>query len=159
LAAGEYTVQAVFATNRDINLPFAPGNRFSKRKKVKLDAATDTTIALLLDNGRGTDASVPKETATHKYLSLSSKLLSDFHGRSMVYRVGVVLPTNFQKEPAKKYGLVVHIGGFGTRYTQMAGIAPDPRFVQILPDGAGPWGDPYQVDSANNGPYGQALTT
>ena len=63
------------------------------------------------------------------------------------------------KEPAKKYGLVVHIGGFGTRYTEAAGIAPDPRFVQILPDGAGPWGDPYQVDSANNGPYGQALTT
>jgi hypothetical protein len=31
--------------------------------------------------------------------------------------------------------------------------------VQILPDGAGPFGDPYQVDSANNGPYGQALTT
>ncbi len=31
--------------------------------------------------------------------------------------------------------------------------------MQILVDGAGPWGDPYQVDSANNGPYGQALTT
>jgi hypothetical protein len=159
LAAGEYTVQAVFATSRDINLPLAPGNRFSKRLKVKLDPATDTVVALLLDNGRGGDSAVPKETATHKYLSLPSKLLSDFHGHPMAYRVGVVLPTNFQKEPAKKYGLVVHIGGFGTRYTGAAGIAPDPRFVQILPDGAGPWGDPYQVDSANNGPYGQALTT
>jgi hypothetical protein len=27
-----------------------------------------------------------------------------------------------------------------------------------LPDGAGPFGDPYQVNSANNGPYGSALT-
>jgi S-formylglutathione hydrolase FrmB len=30
--------------------------------------------------------------------------------------------------------------------------------VQILTDGAGPFGDPYQVNSANNGPYGDALT-
>ena len=37
-------------------------------------------------------------------------------------------------------------------------MRPDPRFVQIVPDGAGPFGDPYQVDSANNGPYGEALT-
>ena len=37
-------------------------------------------------------------------------------------------------------------------------MTPDPRFVQIVPDGAGPFGDPYQVDSANNGPYGAALT-
>jgi hypothetical protein len=27
-----------------------------------------------------------------------------------------------------------------------------------MPDGAGPYGDPYQVDSDNNGPYGAALT-
>jgi hypothetical protein len=52
----------------------------------------------------------------------------------------------------------VNIGGFGTRYTSAAGRAGDPRFVQIIPDGAGPFGDPYQVDSDNNGPYGKALT-
>ena len=69
----------------------------------------------------------------------------------------VVLPKNFAKEPEKKYGLIVHVGGFGTRYTGVRGIAPDPRFVQILPDGAGPFGDPYQVNSANNGPWGKAL--
>ena len=37
LPAGEYTVQAVFATNRDVNLPFAPGNRYCMPAKVKLD--------------------------------------------------------------------------------------------------------------------------
>ena len=76
----------------------------------------------------------------------------------MEFRVGVVLPTDFEKEPEKKYGLLVDIGGFGTRYTSAARMTPDPRFVQIVPDGAGPFGDPYQVDSANNGPYGAALT-
>lgn len=158
LPAGEYTVQAVFATNRDINLPFAPGNRYCDPVKVKLDSAAGTVVTLTLDKGLGKGEEVPKDTATHKYLSLPSKLLSDFHGRPMVHRVGVVLPEGFAKEPDKKYGLIVYIGGFGTRYTGAAGIPADPRFVQILLDGAGPFGDPYHVDSANNGPCGEALT-
>ncbi|MCE9564856.1 MAG: esterase [Planctomycetes bacterium] len=159
LPAGEYTVQAIFATNRDINLPHAPGNRYCTPVKVKLDPIAGTTITLTLDKGLGAQEMVPKETATHKYLSIPSKLLSDFHGRPMVYRVGVVLPENFAKDANKKYGLIVDIGGFGTRYTHAAEIESDSRFVQIVPDGAGPYGDPYQVDSANNGPYGAALTT
>jgi len=159
LPAGEYTVQAVFATNRDITLPFAPGNRYSKPAKVKLDPAIGTTVTLTLDQGFGKAEVEPKATATHKFHSIPSKLLSDFHGRPMVYRVGVALPGNFEKEPEKKYALLVNIGGFGSRYTQITAFRPDPRFVQILPDGAGPFGDPYHVDSANNGPYGAAFTT
>jgi hypothetical protein len=157
LPAGEYTAQAIFATNRDINLPNAPGNRRSAVTRFKYDPAAGATVALTLDGKF--EETVPKDTATYKYLSIPSKLLSDFHGRPMVYRVAVVLPENFANEPDKKYGLVVNIGGFGSRYSGGRGIRPDPRFVQIMPDGAGPYGDPYQVDSANNGPYGQALTT
>src|SRR5262245_8487468 len=156
LPAGEYSVQAIFATNRDINLPNAPGNRYCDPVTVKLDPAAGTTVNLTLD--RAYQEKAPKETKTVKYLKLPSKLLSDFHGRPMEFRVGVVLPPDFDKEPDKKYGLVVDIGGFGTRYTAAARLNPDPRFVQIVPDGAGPFGDPYQVDSANNGPYGAALT-
>jgi hypothetical protein len=157
LTAGDYTAQAVFATNRDINLPSAPGNRYSSPVPVKLDPVAGTTVRLTLD--KTYEERKPKDTATHKYLHLPSKLLSAFHGRPMVYRVGVVLPPNFDTEADKKYALLVHIGGFGARYTGAARYAPDPRFVQILLDGAGPFGDPYHVDSANNGPYGEALTT
>jgi S-formylglutathione hydrolase FrmB len=32
-----------------------------------------------------------------------------------------------------------------------------PRFILLQLDGAGPLGDPYYVNSANNGPYGDAL--
>jgi hypothetical protein len=159
LPAGEYTVQAVFVVNRDINLPTAPGNRTSKPLRLKLDAVAGTTVTLTLSRGLGQTTTEPKTTATHKFLSIPSKRLSEFHGRPMEYRVGVVLPPRFAEEPEKKYGLVVDIGGFGTRYTETTGIRPDPRFVQILPDGAGPYGDPYHVDSANNGPYGEAFTT
>jgi hypothetical protein len=156
LPAGEYTVQAIFACNRDVNLPDAPGNRYCDPVRVQLDPKAGTTVKLTLDKAFAEDRA--RETATHKYLKLPSKLLSDFHGRPMAYRVGVVLPPDFEKEPNRKYALIVHIGGFGTRYTDAAGIAPDRRFVQVLLDGAGPYGDPYQVNSANNGPYGDALT-
>jgi Putative esterase len=70
----------------------------------------------------------------------------------------VVLPPDFDKQPNQKYALHVHVGGFGTRYTSAQRMRPDPRLVQVVLDGAGPFGDPYQVDSANNGPYGAALT-
>ena len=33
-----------------------------------------------------------------------------------------------------------------------------PQFILLQLDGAGPFGDPYQVNSANNGPYGDAIT-
>ncbi len=157
LPPGQYTVQAIFVTNRDINLPMAPGNLYSAVTKVKVDPQSETPIKLTLD--RIVPYDLLEESATHKYLTLSSKLLSKFHGRPMYYRVGVVLPVEFDQSSDKKYGLAVHIGGFGTRYASAGEIQPDPRFVQILPDGAGPFGDPYQVDSANNGPYGAALTT
>lgn len=155
LPAGDYTVQAVFAFNRDVNLPDAPGNRYCDPVKVKLDPKAGTVVKLTLDKTYAEE--VPAETATHKYLKLPSKLLSDFHRRPMAYRVGVVLPPNFEAEKTGKYALLVRIGGFGTRYTHAEGVAPDPRFVQLLLDGAGPFGDPYQVNSANNGPYGDAL--
>ena len=156
LPPGEYSVQAAFLTNPDINLPNAPGNRFSEPIDVKLDVAAGTTVTLTLNRAHEDD--VPKASATHKYLQIPSKLLSDFHGKPVSYRVGVVLPPNFAKEADEKYALLVDIGGFGTRYTHAREIEPDSRFVQIVPDGAGPLGDPYQVNSANNGPYGDALT-
>ncbi|MFO0804603.1 MAG: alpha/beta hydrolase-fold protein [Gemmataceae bacterium] len=151
LPPGEYAVQAILMTNPDINLPDAPGNLYGEPVNVKLG---DGPITLTLDRVR--KQNIPKDTATHKYLSIPSKLLSDFHGRPVSYRVGVVLPKNHANETAA-YALLVDIGGFGTRYTDAAKLEPDPRFIQIVPDGAGPLGDPYQVNSANNGPYGDAL--
>lgn len=156
LPAGEYSVQAIFAFNRDINLPDAPGNRYCDPVKVKLDPKAGTVVKLTLDKAYAERK--PADTKTHKYHVISSKLLSDFHGRPMVYRVGVVLPPNFDADADKKYALHVHIGGFGSRYTGAGRMRPDPRFVQIHLDGAGPFGDPYHVNSANNGPCGDALT-
>jgi hypothetical protein len=170
LKTGEYFVQAVFDYNPDIRLPTAPGNLFSDPIAVKLDPAQGGVVKLEL-NRRQPDEQPPPETELVKYVKLKSELLSKFHGRPMYLRAGVILPRDFAKQKDMKYPLRVHIGGFGTRYTAVSRMLSGrgefgrtwladgtPPFILLLLDGAGPFGDPYQVNSDNNGPYGDAVT-
>lgn len=160
LPAGEYTVQAVFDFSRDLRLPNAPGNLFSKPKKLTLDPGNTGPVSLELTDAEPAEK-LPADGEFTRFLKFRSELLSKFHGRDMFLRVGVVLPRDFDTQPEKKFPLLVSIGGFGTRYTgvqRSRPMADGPSFVRILLDGAGPFGDPYQVNSANNGPYGDAVT-
>ncbi|HKI21095.1 MAG TPA: alpha/beta hydrolase-fold protein, partial [Isosphaeraceae bacterium] len=74
-------------------------------------------------------------------------------------------------QPERRYPVRVHSGGYGARFTEVgpmmtpgagfhrAWMAGDtPPMILIHLDGAGLLGDPYQVDSANHGPYGAAIT-
>lgn len=161
LPRGDYFVQAVFDTNVDLKSPRAPGNLFSRPQKVTLDPARVDTVRILLTD-QVPPEQPPPDTARVKFLKLPSKLLSAFHGRPMFLRAGVVLPRDFDREPQRRYPLRVHIGGYGTRYTAarfLAGRDDGAKpFVVLHLDGAGPYGDPYQVNSANNGPFGDAIT-
>jgi hypothetical protein len=169
LPAGEYSAQAVFDTNLDLRLPNAPGNCYSRAQRVVLDPAHPGIVKLELTEKIPAEQ-LPPQTDNVKYVKLQSRLLSDFFGRTMYLRAGIILPQGYQQEPNRRYPLRVHIGGYGTRFTQVQGmmsggefrqtwLAGDtPRMIFLLLDGAGPFGDPYQVNSANNGPYGDAVT-
>ncbi len=157
LPAGEYSVQAAFDWSADLRLPNAPGNLYSVAKRVTLDPAKGGTVHLELTKQMPPDAP-PKDTDRVRYLRFPSKQLSAFHKRPYVLRAGVVLPEGFGSEPDRKYPLVVFIGGYGTRYTMAGHFRPPLPVVTLVLDGAGPYGDPYQVNSANNGPYGDAIT-
>jgi hypothetical protein len=170
LPRGEYVVQAVLRVNRDLNRLDAPGNLFSKPKRVTLDPAKGDAVEVALTEQEPADE--PPEGAEYvRFVKLRSELLSKFHGRPMYLRAGVVLPDGFEKEADRRYPLRVQTGGYGTRYTEVRGMMRDgsgfrktwladgaPRFVLLLLDGAGPFGDAYQVNSDNNGPYGDAVT-
>ena len=158
LPPGDYTAQAVLMTNRDLHLVSAPGNLYSKPTPIRLgEASAEQTLTL---TEQTPPERLPGDTERVKYLKLPSKLLSDFHGRPMFYRAAVILPSSFADEPNRRYPLRVHIGGYGTRFTvgRMFQRGPGPQVITLVLDGAGPYGDPYQVNSANNGPYGDALT-
>src|SRR5262249_46823683 len=137
---------------------------------VLLDPAREQTVSLQLTH-QVPPEELPENTDHVKYVKFRSALLSRFHGRPIYLRAAVILPRDFDKELDRRYPLRVHVGGFGTRYPEAAGmmgpwsgfrkawLADDaPRMLLLHLDGAGPLGDPYQVNSANNGPYGDAIT-
>jgi hypothetical protein len=170
LPAGKYFVQAVFDSNLDLRLPNAPGNLYSDPVSATLDPGRNDTVKLELTHKVPAEE-LAAESDRVKYVKIRSELLSQFHQRPIYLRAGVILPRDHAKEPERRYPLRVQIGGFGTRYTAVGGMmagtgefrqawmADDtPRMILLLLDGAGPLGDPYQVNSANNGPYGDAVT-
>ncbi len=167
---GKYHVQAVFDHNRDLRLSGAPGNLVSEPVEVTLDPAAGGTVRLELTR-KLPEEPVPRDTESIKFLKFLSPRLSRFHGRPIYLRAGVILPPDHARERDKKYPLRVHIGGFGQRYTSARSwmtpfasyrrnwaLPGTPRMIVLHLDGAGPLGDPYQVNSANHGPYGDAIT-
>ncbi len=171
LPRGDYYAQVVFESNRDLQLTDAPGNLFSEPVKVSLDPAKGGTVRLELTR-KVPPEELPEETEFVKYVKIRSELLSKFHSRPIYLRAGVILPRDFDKDKEQRYPLRVHIGGFGTRFTEVGEMMGEmsgfrktwldddmPPMLLLHLDGAGPFGDPYQVNSANNGPYGDAVTT
>ncbi|MDB5349097.1 MAG: putative esterase [Planctomycetota bacterium] len=170
LPAGDYNAQAVFHSNPDLNLPNAPGDLYGPTRRLTIDPAKGGIVALELSEQVPAET-MPAETDLVKFVKLESKLLSKFHGRPISLRAGIILPRDFARETDRRYPLRVHIGGYGARYTGVSGRMREgsafrrawmadeaPRMILVQLDGAGPLGDPYQVNSANHGPYGDAIT-
>lgn len=169
LPTGDYFAQALFSANADLRLLIAPGNLYSSPQKVHLDPAQGGAWKLKLTQ-QVPPEQTPADTELVKFVKIQSKRLSEFYGRPIFLRAGVVLPRDYAKEPSRRYPLWVRIGGLGSRYTGVLGqmgekadfrktwLADDtPRVILLQLDGAGPNGDPYYVNSANNGPFGDAL--
>ena len=170
LPPGDYHVQVVLEMNRDLKSPNAPGNLYSRPQTLSIPVENDPVIRLELTE-RVPDESLPADTDSLRFVRIRSALLTAFHGRPIDLRAGIILPRGFEDEPDRLYPIRVHVGGYGTRYTRVeqlmrpgsafrtTWLAEDtPRMILVHLDGAGPYGDPYQVNSANNGPYGDAIT-
>jgi len=169
LKSGTYAVQALLHTNPDLNLPNAPGDLFSPVTTVRIDPAQAGAVRLELSQAVPNET-LPADSEWVRFIKIRSKRLSDFHGRPIDLRAGVILPRDFARQPERRYPVRVHIGGYGARFTDVlammtagqsferAWMADDtPPMILIHLDGAGPLGDPYQVDSANHGPFGAAI--
>ncbi len=169
LPAGDYFAQAVFDSNIDLKSINAPGNLYSAVQKVHVDPSRGGTIKIELTQ-KVPPEQLPPDSEYVKYIKIQSDLLSKFHGRPIYLRAGVILPKGFSAETSRRYPLRVHIGGYGSRFASALGMfaTPDfyqawnaedaPRMVVLYLDGDGPFGDSYQVNSDNNGPYGDAVT-
>jgi len=166
LEAGTYYVQAVWDQDRDESRPNAPGNLHSTVQKVVLDKSQ--TIQVSIEK-----VVPPRRMVNHpnvKEVTFKSDTLSKWWGKDMYLKVGVLLPSSYFEKGDQKFAFRYNIAGYGGRYTRVSRLAQNknfmgwwlspeaPQLVNIFLDGEGPFGDSYQLDSENNGPYGYALT-
>ena len=140
----------------------APGNLHSEA--ITIDLSEDREIELKL-----TERIQPVKLAEHeliKEVDIQSEILSEWWGKEMRLKAAVVLPQNYFEQPDKKYAVRYNIAGYGGRYTRANRFVRNmdwwtsvdaPEILNVYLDGEGPFGDSYQLDSENSGPYGTAL--
>ncbi|MGP0067613.1 MAG: hypothetical protein ACLQGP_28960, partial [Isosphaeraceae bacterium] len=116
LKPGTYEVQALLHTNPDLNTPNAPGDLYGPVRTVRLDPGAGGTVELVLSRSVP-EETLPPDSELVKHIKIRSRVLSDFHGRPIDLRAGVILPKDFAREPDRRYPVRVHIGGYGGRYT------------------------------------------
>jgi len=209
---GEYYAQALLhkyetfnlKTGHTVSLPMdrgegqrwhsAPGNYYSKVKKISLDPTKRKSVKITLDQIIP-EITPPIDTKYVKHIKIESKLLSDFWGRPMHLGAHVLLPEGFDDHPEARYPLMIFHGHFPKDFGGFRTSSPDPdleqdyserfqlegynrivqeheyqfykdwtskdfpRVVAIEIQHANPYyDDSYAVNSANLGPYGDAIT-
>ncbi len=166
LEAGEYSIQAIARRSLDHPVPGrGPGDLYSDPQALLLDPATSGTLRLHLDNV--VEQKPFEESDRIKYVEIDSPLLSEFHGRRIKMRAGVVLPTGWGENPQRTYPVLYWIGGFGSNHgfarqlpmvTQWVGAQGlSDQVLQVVPDPSCYRGHHVFADSDNNGPRGRAL--
>jgi enterochelin esterase-like enzyme len=102
-------------------------------------------------------------------LTFPSKLLTSFWKQPTGIRAYVLTPPGYEQDKTTRYPVAFETEGFGATfdgnfirvqrtYADMVSGA-EPRMIWVFIDHAGPTGTNEFADSANNGPWGKALTT
>lgn len=184
---GDYYAQAVLhkydtfnlSTGHTVKLPMdqgegqhwnrSPGNLYSTPQKIHIEQGQSTDIQIVLDQ-KIPPIEQPEDTKYVKHIKMKSELLSKFWGRDMFLGAHVLLPKGFDEHPDVKYPLVIEhghyphdFGMFGadpTKGLHKEWISADfPRLIYIFIQHPNPYyDDSYAVNSANIGPYGDAIT-
>ncbi len=172
------------ATAPNTYAPLRPGNLYSAVRRLRLDAARGFDVDLTLSEVIA-PASPPPDTEWLKTVLIKSEILSRFWGAPIHIGARVLLPRGFHDAPEARFP-ALYVFGHGTPFFfdpdpashgtalrrardanlqtgyefYQSWISDDfPRVVALCPIIASPYFDEsYVLDSANNGPWGQAIT-
>jgi len=165
------TVQLHMDQGEGQNWHRSPGNLYSDTIKIRIGAGAPPSASLALSH---VVAPLPPytDTAHLKHVRLQSRLLSEFWGRPMEIEANVLLPKGYDEHPDVRYPVLYDQGHFPRgnvgRFSENPGNAAfkiwnaddRPRFIQVTIEQACPYyDDAYGVNSANIGPYGDAIVT
>lgn len=157
----------------------SPGNLYSQVRKVHLDPANGYTVKLEASQVIP-PVKVPPDTQWVEHIKFESKLLSQFWGQPMYIGATVLLPKDYDQHPNVHYPVIYEQGHFGLRPPLFMQVEPPqpgsqrgqlryeafqawsgdnfPRMIAVTFQHPTPYfDDSYAVNSANDGPYGDAL--
>jgi len=163
-----------------------PGNLVSPSRKLRIDPARPEVVRIALTQVIP-EVEAPRETKYLKHVKIKSRLLSEFWGRGMELAAWVLIPPGFDAHPEARYPLAVYHGHFSADWQAGSGFreeppSPDltgrdradaeyayklyqdwdagrlPKMLVMTVQHANPYyDDSYAVNSANLGPYGDAI--
>ena len=160
-----------------------PGNLYSKPQKLHIDPKSGGIIRVELTDKM---PPVPplQDTKYVKHFRMQSNLLTKFWGTPMYLGAIVVLPEGFDEHPQAHYPLLIEEGHFPSDFNNFRSEPPSPdakgrtraqqqnqyrlfqdwtsgrlpHVILLLIQHANPYyDDSYAVNSANLGPYGDAI--
>jgi enterochelin esterase-like enzyme len=157
----------------------SPGNLYSEVQKVRLDPAAGYDIKLEADRVIP-PVEVPEDTTYVKRVKFESKLVSKFWGHPMHIGATVLLPKGYAEHPNQRYPVVYIQDHFtlrapfgfrddddedswpsrseGRSFTKAWFSDNFPRMILVTFQHPTPFfDDSYAVNSANQGPYGDAI--
>jgi enterochelin esterase-like enzyme len=160
---GDYFVQGLWDQDTLESQINAPGNIHSEKQSITINS--DATIELNFNN------IIPQRTLIEhdlvKEVNFQSDTLSKWWDKPMILKASILLPANY--DDTKPYPIRYNVAGYGGRYTRVENLVNDiefmtwwtseesPQIINVFLDGEGPFGDSYQMDSENSGPYGYSL--
>ena len=165
LPNGKYNIQVFWDHDQSESNIAAAGNLYSNYKTVTIDKAMAIDLEL-------SETIAPTLVTKHdlsRTVVIKSKLLSEFWKKPMTVKASILLPHNY--DSTKIYPIRYNVAGYGGRYTRINYQLRDssfmawwtsgeaPQIITVYLDGEGPFGDSYQMDSDNSGPYGESLIT
>lgn len=161
-----------------------PGNMYSLPQRLHVDPAAGEAIRIEMTRVIP-PVKPPEDTHYIKHLRFRSQVLTKFWGRPMYLGAIVLLPAGWDTHPNARYPLLVDQGHFEHDFPgfsseppspNLSGYAYDaakaayqlyqdwtsgrlPRMIILVIQHANPYyDDSYAVNSANVGPYGDAIT-
>ena len=165
-----------------------PGNLYSKPRKVRVDPVSDEVIRVSLNEKIPDLPADEPDTKWVKHVRIRSELLSSFWGRPMFLGAVLLLPDGWEEHPQARYPLIVAQDHFRRGLPGILAFRSEPpgaelkgaerehaesayklfqdwtagrmpRVIVLTIQHANPYfDDSYAVNSANIGPYGDAIT-
>ena len=146
----------------------SPGNLYGDPVRVRWDPRARTAIRLVAGKVIP-PITVPADDERVRRFKMKSEILSRWWGQPIYLGATVVVPKGFDAHPDARYPVVYSHGHFSlaapgrvgrdTAATRWWDAEGTPRMLLVTLQHPSPYyDDSYGVNSANNGPYGDAIT-